>query len=375
MKTQMCDLNKAADLWLESRKNELKRTTMACYSYDLRKYIRPVLGKLRVDRIDTAALGDFSGGLKEQGLSAQSINRILTILRMVLNYAEQEQLAPVTQRKIRRVRMKPKRVRILSLEERKRLETYLLRKDCPQTSGVRAGIFLSLYTGLRIGEVCALTWSNIDLRRETLTVEKTLTRIYVMDGSSRAKTRVECGDAKTENSARTIPIPAFLKRFLIRYCDIPRTVNGGSGIFVLSGTTKPMEPRAYQNKFREVLEGAGLDRINYHMLRHTFATTCIEKGFDVKALSEILGHGSVKTTMDLYVHPTMDMKTDYMNRLEPMVDFGDYDEYGGGAERAEEMTRAEAEEWAEKASRTEEVKWEEHVVTLSLPGRKYNVGR
>lgn len=367
MKTQMCDLNKAADLWLESRKNELKRTTMACYSYDLRKYIRPVLGKLRVDRIDTAALGDFSGGLKEQGLSAQSINRILTILRMVLNYAEQEQLAPVTQRKIRRVRMKPKRVRILSLEERKRLETYLLRKDCPQTSGVRAGIFLSLYTGLRIGEVCALTWNNIDLRRETLSVEKTLTRIYVMDGSAGAKTRVECGDAKTENSARTIPIPAFLKRFLIRYCDIPYTTRGG--IFVLSGATKPMEPRSYQNKFREVLEGAGLDRINYHMLRHTFATRCIEKGFDVKALSEILGHGSVKTTMDLYVHPTMDMKTDYMNRLEPMVDFGDYDEYGGEAELAEEPVQPEETTWKE------DVEWEEHVVTLPLLGRKYNVGR
>ena len=112
-----------------------------------------------------------------------------------------------------------------------------------------------------------------------------------------------------------------------------------------------MEPRTYQNKFREVLEGAGLDRINYHMLRHTFATRCIETGFDVKALSEILGHGSVKTTMDLYVHPTMDMKTVYMNRLEPMVDFGDFDEdsgfevYGEGGQQAEEPVWTEDAEW------------------------------
>lgn len=312
--------------WLESRKTVLKESTIATYSYKVQKYLMPEFGKARMDRLYPERIDKLIGKMKRKGYSACSINSTITILNMIYQYAKSKGISVAEKPEPQRQRTRKKGVKILRGADRERLEEYLLSGECPQPDGIRIGILLSLYTGLRIGEVCALKWCDISLMHSTVTVDKTLYRIYNTDqpgttikqpgtaskqpAAPSKKTRVQVGKPKTENSARVIPIPAFLRDFL-------RERARERSLYILTGRMKPMEPRSYLNQFRKACREVGLDAVNYHMLRHTFATRCVEKGFDLKALSEILGHASINTTMDLYVHPTMDMKEDYMNRLFP----------------------------------------------------------
>ena len=140
----------------------------------------------------------------------------------------------------------------------------------------------------------------------TLTVRKTIQRIQCFDGKS--KTKLVIAEPKSANSLRTIPIP---------YCIMPmvRQFAGKPGAYVLSGTCKPVEPRTMQNRFKRILDNANLPSINYHSLRHAFATGALEIGFDIKTLSEILGHSSVEVTLSRYIHSSMDRKRACMNLL------------------------------------------------------------
>ena len=201
-----------------------------------------------------------------------------------------------------------KQAGILSQEEQRRLEVFL-REDQDRTrEGIRAGMILSLYTGLRIGEVCALKWEDIDLSEGMLYVRKTISRVQSFDQKESRRTRIEIGMPKTENSFRQIPLPAFLRIYL-------RKIRKGPDRYLLTAQRKYMEPRAYQYQYKKIMRELGLEQCNYHMLRHTFATRCIEAGFDLKSLSEILGHASVSITLNRYAHPTMRMKLQNMEKL------------------------------------------------------------
>lgn len=165
------------------------------------------------------------------------------------------------------------------------------------------GILLSLYTGLRIGEICGLKWKDIDFTQNVLTVSRTVQRIQTVSGSKLTVT-----SPKTASARRSIPIPFYIIKLLRRFA-------GTGEVFVLSGTEQPVEPRTMQNRFHAILKKAGLPSINYHSLRHMFATNSLQAGFDVKTLSEILGHASVETTLRAYVHSSMERKAVCMNLL------------------------------------------------------------
>lgn len=161
-------------------------------------------------------------------------------------------------------------------------------------------------TGIRIGELCALQWKDIDLEKRILTVRKTMQRIQCPTEIS--KTKLIITDPKSESSCRKIPIPDCVMVFL-------RKFKGESRNYVLTGADKPIEPRTMQYRFAKVLKNAKLPSVHFHALRHIFASSCIRLGFDVKALSELLGHSSVEITLNRYVHSSFEQKKEYMKRI------------------------------------------------------------
>lgn len=186
-------------------------------------------------------------------------------------------------------------VTVMNKEQQFRLEEYL--REHPSFSGI--GINLSLYMGLRIGEVCALQWSDIDLEKRILTVSKTIQRVQCRTGEKHTKLIIT--EPKSESSKRVIPIPDCLLPMLRQFKD-------SIEVYVVSGKKKPVEPRTMQYRFAKILHNADLPSFHYHSLRQLFATRCVELGFDVKTLSEILGHSSVEVTLNRYmgeahIHP------------------------------------------------------------------------
>lgn len=221
---------------------------------------------------------------------------MIVVLKQIMSYAN-------LSIKIKMPKPKKKEIKILSKSEQKKLEKEILKRNCSTDYGV----LLSLYTGLRIGEVCALKWKDINLAKRIIQVNYTMIRI--MDTENSNKTKIILEEPKTENSKREIPINKFLYDILLRLK--PKDNN----TYFLTGTKFYIEPRTYYNKYQKLLRESNIKKYGFHALRHTFATRCIEVGMDPKVLSEILGHSDVKVTLSLYVHPTNYLKATYLERL------------------------------------------------------------
>ena len=173
----------------------------------------------------------------------------------------------------------------------------------------KAGILICLFMGLRLGEICALKWEDIDFQNRILHIKRTVQRLDCTNTESRSKTILFEGPPKTVHSIREIPIPEFLYNIILSYNDSPC-----KGIYFLNPNT-PMDPRTYQYKFQSILKKAGIESTHFHALRHTFATNCINSGADAKSVSEILGHANVNITLNRYVHPDMDTKRNILNSI------------------------------------------------------------
>ena len=308
MRQKKGNLKKLADEWIAGKKGEVKITTLSTYGYVVSHYILPELGECEVEKLTPERTGEFIQRLREGDLEPRTINSVLTVLKMMLRYAERSNYAMPKSCEIKGLKERGKQISILAEGEQKRLEVFLRDDRDRSREGIRAGIILSLYTGLRIGEVCALKWEDIDFANSLLYVRKTISRIKNPDEDGGKRTRIEIGRPKTDTSFRQIPIPVFLRAYLRRIRKTP-------DCFILTGTKHFMEPRAYQYQYKKIMRGLELEDCNYHMLRHTFATRAIEAGFDVKSLSEILGHANVNITLNRYAHPTMKMKLYNMEKL------------------------------------------------------------
>ena len=163
-----------------------------------------------------------------------------------------------------------------------------------------------MYSGLRIGELCALKWSDIDFENGIVRVSKALQR--VPDKLGKGKTKIAITSPKSKTSVRDIPVPFFI-------LDLLEQEKRSGEFYVLSRTSKPMEPRTMQNRFKAILKNCGIRNANFHLLRHTYATVCIESGFDAKTVSELLGHSNVNITLNRYVHSSMETKRRCVDRL------------------------------------------------------------
>jgi integrase len=200
------------------------------------------------------------------------------------------------------------KMRIFSKSEQEKLSIFLLSNP----DKFNTGILVCLFTGLRIGEICALRWEDISFGERTLRIRKTMQRVQ-RTGCAGPKTQVIISSPKSANSERTIPIPDTLLPIISKH------QKSDCGFFLTNSSKKYVEPRLMQIHFHKALDECGIESANFHALRHTFATRCVEFGMDVKSLSEILGHSSITITMDRYVHPSLDVKRENINRLSVLL--------------------------------------------------------
>lgn len=296
--------------WLDSVKLRVKQSSYCCYERIVTKHIIPYFEDIGYAEIDTAVINEFveyelaygrSNGVGS--LSVKMVRDILSTLRSISRYAEYKYNIADPIRNIFIPKSERKTVPVLNDSERSKLQKYLL--DNLTCSNL--GILITMYSGLRIGEICALKWGNIDLENGTVHIEKTVQRITDRSENDK-KTMLHFGDPKSAASVRDIPLPEFILKLM-------RENVKDKNCFVLSGTKKPVEPRTMQYRFKNVLKQCSIRDVNFHLLRHTYATLCIEKGFDIKAVSELLGHTNVNITLNRYVHSSIEAKKRYVERL------------------------------------------------------------
>lgn len=300
--------------WLGFQQPELKVSSYSKYANMLKLYLNPRFGQLDISAISRCDVQQFSrdmlltGGIKRTGLAPKTVNSVLSVLKMIFDYARKEKRIPVQDVSDVSVRQHQKPMRILSRNEQSILSEHL----CNDPSPCNLGILLCLYTGMRIGEVCALKWGDVFFEDQYLFIHQSMQRIQ-QEGNDGKKTKVVVQSPKSVCSVRRIPIPYQMLQLLI-------LVKAQDEAFVLTGMVDSyMEPRSLENQFKTVIAACGISNITFHSLRHTFATRCIELGFDIKSLSEILGHASVNITLNRYVHPSMDLKRDNMNLLASLL--------------------------------------------------------
>lgn len=283
--------------WLEQSKNQLKITSYQRYETIVQNHIISRLGKIPIRRLTSDMIMKFTDELlNDRRLSRETVNQILIVLGMGLSFAKSEYCAVVPE--IRLLKSAKPKTRVLSVSEQQILVQYLLSED----DIFSFGILLALYTGLRIGELCALCWE--DFSEHSIHVHTTMQRVK---GDSE-KTEIMLLPPKTSASDRVVPIAATLTPLIERYRQ-------ESGYVLTRLNGKFTEPRLLQNKFSNYIKACGIENAHFHTLRHTFATRCVESGMDIKSLSEILGHSDVKTTLNKYVHSSFELKQSEIDRL------------------------------------------------------------
>lgn len=300
--------------WLQVQSPELKPSSIAKYSNTMHSYLAPKFGAqdiCDISRNDVILFSKYllaSGGIKGNGLAPKTVNSTLSVLKNIFEYVRREKNFMVAEISDISVKQPQKPMRILSRNEQQRLSQFLLSNLSP----CHLGILLCLYTGLRIGEICALKWDDICISEKFLHVNKTMQRIQI-PGLSEKKTKVIIQAPKSDCSIRTIPIPGEMLNILLSY-------QKSADAFLLTGLVHSyIEPRSMENHFKAVTKKCDISNVNFHALRHTFATRCVELGFDIKSLSEILGHASVNITLNRYVHPSMELKQKNMDMLSNLL--------------------------------------------------------
>lgn len=258
----------AAQQWLSSAKLRVKESSYANYENIISKHILPILGGEYMQNLTTSKLNDFihhklnNGRLNGNGgLSAKSVRDIMTVYRSIESYAAREY--GIKETHFTMPKIEKKQTDVLSTFERKRLENYLIHNQ----NNTNISVLLCLFTGLRVGELCGLKWGDIDFKNETVSVQRTVQRV-----NKHGKSEIVIGSPKSKSSNRTIPIPNFLLAIL-------KTKRKGDDFYIITGTCKPTEPRTMQNRFKAILKICGIRNVNFHLLRHTYATVCIGKWF------------------------------------------------------------------------------------------------
>lgn len=294
--------------WIETKSLYVKRSTLAAYRLQLRNHILPAIGEVEIETIKSDLLQRFINDMLGKGLSIKSTQDVMITVKMIMRYGAEMELIPYKKFNLKyptRNIDDIKRIETYSVEEQKRIVKYIT--DNPSTKNL--GILIVLCAGMRIGEVCALKWENIDLDVKVIKVRSTVSRIY--DGSGDRKTSIEFSKPKTIDSNRDIPIQTDLYRILKKYQAV-----SCNDYFVISGSRNLIEPRTFRNYYKKfITEQVGLNHcIKFHGLRHTFATRLVESGAEITAVSKIMGHSDVSITMNLYVHPTTSSKAGYINK-------------------------------------------------------------
>lgn len=300
------------DYWLETLvRPYVKESTYARYWHSMHGHLIPGLGRLRLNNLSETDVQQFLNSLTSDSkpLAVSTIRALFTLLRACLDKARQLGYCNVLLEQVKLPKQPAPKCRVLTLDEQARLEQRLQEGDYSTQ-----GIFISLYTGLRVGELCALKWEDIDLERLVLRVRSTVQRIKDVEQQHGRKTKLTEGMPKSDTSSRDIPLAGFMVERIrtLRdnrpFPDCPYVLCGKSGASI--------EPRTYQYRFQKLMKELDIEGVTFHTLRHTFATRSVEVGFDIKSLSEILGHSGADVTIRRYIHSLEEQKRRNMGLLE-----------------------------------------------------------
>lgn len=303
-----------ASEWFESIKLHTKASTQNKYHNMLTNYILPEYGNQPFNAITYDFIESHckflleAGGKKGNGLSPKTVSDVLAIIRNISQFAIRKGIYVACDASAVQIRQDVKPMRVFSIAEQNQLCNHILENPEP----CNIGILVCLFTGLRVGEICALRWEDISYSDQSIYIHHTLQRIQINQDHG-AKTKVVVTTPKSTCSIRKIPLPDEISKILVL------NQKSSSGYLLTNDNYKFVEPRTMQNKFKKILNDAGIENANFHALRHTFATRCVELGFDVKSLSEILGHATVNITMNRYVHPTYELKMKNMQKLSGLL--------------------------------------------------------
>lgn len=291
--------------WLRDMRPQWKDSTYSCYMQIAEKHLFPDLGSVPVSEMNAARLQEFARKKQEGGhpLSDSYLHDLTRMVAQALKHLQTrygyklDVQLPVYRVRRRKVRPMPTRASIQVLFR------YLLDHLEDDTC---LGILLCCHTGLRIGELCALRWEDIELEDGVVHVRRTLQRIKAYE-NGKSVSKVVLSTPKSAQSLRDIPLPGGMTAILRKYAK-------RGECYLISGKNAPYaEPRTLQYRFQSVLRECGLEYFNFHMLRHIFATRCVVLGFDTNSVSELLGHANVQITLNAYVHPSAERKRELMS--------------------------------------------------------------
>ena len=290
-------IRQIADSWKEEKRPYVKRSTFAAYMLTLENHLLPYFGNMT--ELSEPTVQSFVLDKLNSGLCIKTIKDILIVLKMIMKHGVKNKWIDHAEWDIKYpTATTTSGIEVLTIANHKKILDHIKANFSFRS----LGIYLCLTTGLRIGEICALRWEDINVQNGTLQVKRTIERIYVIDGEKK-HTELVINDPKTPNSVREIPLSG---EALSLIKPLMKVVN--KGFYVLSNGSKPIEPRTYRTYYKSLMKSLNIPAIKFHGLRHSFATRCIESNCDYKTVSVLLGHSDISTTLNLYVHPNMEQK-------------------------------------------------------------------
>jgi len=297
-------------LWLADRENYVKETSLAAYSLIIRNHLAPEF--VWLDQITPDSAQALAEKKLDAGKSVTTVKGIILVLKMIIRFSEKHGWIAERRYDIKfpKTRKAPNQ-QVLAVEDEKRFFQCLYDRQSPRD----LGLMICICCGLRIGEVCALKWKDVDLKNRLLHVRRTVYRIYLSDRRP-YKSMLTIGPPKTLDSQREVPLIEVLAECLARE---KRSMGPSPESFVLSGGNKPVDPQTFRNHFKSVTDELGIPPRKVHSLRHTFATRCVESKCDFKTLSTLLGHSDISTTLNLYVHPGLEQKRRCLDEMMKMI--------------------------------------------------------
>lgn len=310
--------NTLMDEWLETKKETIKKSTFCKYEQLVRLHIRPYFAKITCAKINQKFIDEYYAAISKKSveghpLATGTLRCLCMIVNSTLRLAQEQGYLKNQYLLIPKLSRDYHLVHVFSKENQALLEEYLFAHPCQYS----CGILLALYTGIRIGELCALTFEDLDLINGYVRIVRTVQRTAVVTSKEEKKKKTELviTSPKSRSAYRMIPLPDFL----IEYLD-QNLIFSESRRFIFSRTgAAPVDPRTIQYFYKQILQEIQIPYLNFHCLRHTFATRCITLGWDVRTLSEILGHSDIKITMEYYFHSSMEYKKLQMQKFEPLI--------------------------------------------------------
>lgn len=309
--SRSCSLSvgEVLEIWLRDKRQGWKESTYACYRQLITRHISGGIAGLRAENFDNLSFRRYLDSLRKKAdgskISAAYLNSIGMVIRQAFSYVAAEYHYRLPALTAKWLKETERRTELPSEKDMERLLQYLYANASDATC---LGVLLAYSTGIRIGELCALRWGDIDFAEGVLQISRNLQRVKDFEQAA-SGTSIKIQTPKTATSRRCIPLPATLLSLL-------KESRKPSEQYLIAGKRRAFaEARTVQYRFAAILKKCGITHFKFHMLRHYFASLCIRKGCDVKSLSEILGHANIQITLNLYVHSTMQQKRVLMNKV------------------------------------------------------------